>query len=410
MAGTRRQGACIALGVLFSAGCGGAMTTAAGAGGGGKVEALRSAASPSGTASGAPTSTAGVEPGPLLAFESSAGPRDYSFTIVAPGGDVVSQSHGPNGASLFQGTSRALLLAGDAVLHRDGSITAVAAAAKDLLSHPSGINGDPIVVNDHTALLTADGEAEHRAAYVEVDLVSGEERTLVSVDTTTCVCLPGEVGITPLGPSADWQTVYLRFSPGVTVGGEHRDHATLATIDVASGSLLRQTPLPDDDPDIAVSPDGRLVAYTRAGSDSQNRAVYTTHITDLATGHDVAVDDVDRSSVPSGNSRGFRFSPSGSRLAACGGSGPAQSGPIGCSVMSAATGDVLWRLTRPRDNHYAIDPVGWLDDHRFAYAITVTATPGIFNDAGSTGHVVDVESANDLVSISGRGSPISILG
>jgi hypothetical protein len=359
----------------------------------------------------------------VLVFEADS-PPNYRFTLTSADGTILRTADTAAGTgSVWQGDSSALLLYGPAnqthaVLSRDGTVSefpgSLNAAFDTRTADAIGTGaGDPILLDNGTALGLS-GYAN--PLYELIDVRTGVVDILLKTAATGPTPGIGRPSTAiPLGTSTDRRVARL-IVRHCTANGTAVPEWAMVEIDVPSKAVTSITQLPTPtglDPwDIlepAVSSNGRFLAYQEnLKADSNNTAIYRTHIVDLVTGKDMPLADTSIEGV--GNSRALRFSPDGTTLLLYGISAP-QVFPqhSRLTVFATSDGHVTQNFDVGDSLHNLIQPVGWIDGHELVYTTTTTTLLGNFTNGNEDGYVLDLASGSQLDLPTGLGRLVAVL-
>ena len=343
-----------------------------------------------------PTPTQVQTSGSLMVFQTMVSASHYTTTFTRGDGQVVRTVDAPGAVQGSPLVGRAMYLDDGHqgwVLHRDGSITPVNAAARADMAAA----GNPLMVDDTTAVVVVPLPNGGGGRLEVVDVLTGAHRVILTAQLApdASSSSASEVGI--VGASRGWSTVYVLVRDMVVDGRLVAD-PVVDDVDVALAKVTRTRPLPVGKSPVAISPDGRLVAWQDAAVDAHKNLSYSvTHLTDLASGHTVDV----TGAYPGlgGVVPGMLFSPDGARLMVAGNDNEAT--PTGIESMaevSTADGHLLQRQQLEYQSGETLKPVGWLDADHMAYETNTNSTVN--------GRLVGVEVAY-VVDLSGRSQPLS---
>jgi hypothetical protein len=345
-----------------------------------------------------PTPTPAPAIGSLMVFQTRASGSHYTTTLVDGSGRVIRTVDAPGAAYGDAHGGRALYLDdghGGWVLHRDGSITPVQAAARaELAAAGRGV----MMVDDHTAV-AAVSTSDAGSRFETVDVLTGARRIVFTAAVAPGAQPSSRSAVGIIGSSRDMHTLYVLVRDMVVDGRLQRD-PVVEDVDVATARVNRTRPLPAGETDMAVSPDGRLVAWQDSAIDSRrNVAYFVTHVTDIASGHTV---DVVGTGIGAGGGfgPGLLFSPDGVRLMLTGHDNEATpEGIESVAEVATAGGRVLQHQQVDDPSAQSILTVRWVGADRLAYETTTTES--------QDGHLVGVLLTN-VVDLSGSRSPAAI--
>jgi len=347
--------------------------------------------------------------GSLMVFQSKVSDTRYTTTLARVDGTVIRTVDAPGAAYGDSLGGRALYLDDGHqgwVLHRDGSITPVNAAARaDLAAAGEGVT----MVDDHTAFARVPVDQDQANRFEVLDVLTGARRVVFQAQIAPDAqpSSRSEAGV--VGSSPDMRTLYVLVHDMVIDGKLQRD-AVVEDVDVALAKVTRTRSLPDGQTDMAVSPDGRQVAWQDfANDDRRNVAYFVTHVTDLASGKTV---DVTGTGIGASGGYGpaLMFSPDGARLVATGRDNEATpEGIASVAEISTADGRVLHQQQVENQFGELILTVGWVDADHLAYETSTNDSQGGRLVGVEVTHVVDLSGPKPPLAIGNLGSFVAVL-
>jgi hypothetical protein len=200
--------------------------------------------------------------------------RDGTVLAAVPGTGVASQ-HAVGAYVVVSGAGKA------SSVDARGHINTVATSAVKLFAtYPYS---PPLIVDSSTAIVGC-VTSSRGCSTVRVDLATGAVHTLLTVPALTgqAAMRPPGTSLVLLDISLDSRTAWLeRVSPD---GGR----LDAVGVDIQSGAVTTHgLPSSIDDPDLAISRDGKSVAGQEdAGTNSANLAVAHLHVISMVTGAD----------------------------------------------------------------------------------------------------------------------------
>jgi hypothetical protein len=336
--------------------------------------------------------------GSLMVFQSKVSDTHYTTTLARGDGTVIRTVDAPGAAYGDALGGRALYLDDGHhgwVLHRDGSITTVNAAARmDLAAAGKGVT----MVDDHTAVADVPNNQAQTSRFEVVDVLTGARRVVFEEQAPPDAQPSSRSDVAVVGISRDMGTLYVLVRD-MEIGGKLQRDPVVDDVDVALARVTGTRALPSGDSDMAVSPDGRQVAWQDAAVDARNAEYFVTHVTDLSSGRTV---DVAGTGIGAGGGfgPGLVFSPDGARLMVTGHDNEATPVAIdSVAEVSTADGRVLQHQQIEHQAGEIILTIGWVDADHLAYGTTT--------NANQDGRLVGIE-ATSVVDLSGPKPPLTI--
>jgi len=286
--------------------------------------------------------------------------------------------------------------------HRGGTSAVPPAAAKVLTG--VDIFNSPIIVAGNNLLVinaTVPASGPPTSTYIELDLVTGRVKPLLTAISLPDVLPPGalggephEVAMTPLGTSIDGSVARVMVVHAI-VQGASIPGAAYFDIDLRSLQVTGPHALPNVGA-LAVSADERYTAWSELRV-VDGKGVRDLHILELATGRQTTI-----ANVPFSNEAahaGIKFSPDDSYVSLQG-YGVAS---MGIAVFNMQSSRIVQTTSASQpDEPLANVPLWWTDLHTLVYQ--TTAAPGI-----KLGHRLDVVTGAQADYPSELGAPVLML-
>ncbi len=365
-------------------------------------------------------STAPAKPAPsyasALVFESAnTTPKSETSIVGLDGTDVASYSSATTGSTYDPGDfsqSNLQMLGGSTFITSDktfgsysmvtsgGKSQPVAASLVPLLSANTRVNSpsalsESITIGTNQLIGLETPLNSLNSKLVKINLTTGNITDLLSINFAAphTGYQPGEL----LATSRDGAIAYL-LTNSAKLNSTTVPNTALVTVDLATGKFTTKQ-LPSSFPttnirDMAISNDGKLVAYTIYGASSGNYAKYVTHIYDVQTGKDTIVPT--EGLVVSDGSFSMRFSPDNAYLSIVGNYGPdMHKAGMELQIISMSTKNVIHQIDS-QNAQQIITGYGWAGDHTMIYSTNSSST-GIYAPTQAKYYSLDASTGKTFI-------------